>query len=104
MKKVIRLTEDDLTRIVKRVIKENETRTLKDILRNKETLSHLKGMYVKVIDGKFTEKYPDYLGMGGVVLFWDARDGHVGVELTDGNSVRLYPDELVLNAERFNIR
>ena len=104
MKKVIRLTESDLVRIVKRVLKENETKTLKDILRNKETLSHLKGMYVKVIDGTFTEKYPDYLGMGGVVLFWDARDGHVGVELTDGNSVRLYPDELVLNAERFNIR
>ena len=104
MKKVIRLTESDLIRIVKRVIKENETRTLKDILRNKETLSHLKSMYVKVLNGPFTEKYPEYLGMGGIVLFWDARDGFVGVELTDGKSANLYPHELVLDTDRFNVR
>lgn len=104
MRKVIRLTESDLIRIVKRVIKENETRTLNDILRNKETLSHLKGMYVKVLDGPFTEKYPEYLGMGGIVLFWDARDGFVGVELTDGKSANLYPHELVLDTDRFNVR
>lgn len=104
MRKVVRLTESDLVRIVKRVIQENEKRTLQDILRNKETLSHLKGMYVKVIDGPFTEKNPDYLGIGGIVLYWDPRDGFVGVELTDGKSVNLYPNELVLDTNRFNIR
>ena len=104
MKKVVRLTESELVRLVKRIIKENEKRTLEDILRNKETLSHLKGLYVKVIDGPFTEEHPDYLGMGGTFLFWDARDGHVGVEFSDGNSARLYPYELILDSERFNIR
>jgi len=89
----------------KRVIKENEVfsvDTLQDILDIKGTLSHVKGLYVKVTDGPFAEKNPEYYGVGGEVMFWNGREGLVGVELNDGKYVNLYPMELSLDMKRIN--
>lgn len=105
MRKIIKLTESELIGLVKRVINENEVfdvRTLQDILDDKGTLSHVKGLYVKVTDGPFSEKNPEYLGVGGEVMFWNGREGLVGIELNDGKYVNLYPRELSLDMERIN--
>ena len=125
MSRIIRLTETDLSRIVKRVISEEEDYykppvpnydydengniiTLDVIYNKKETLNHLIGSYVKIIEGKFSEDNPDYLFTGAEVFNWDGRDGLVTVKLNDytpgGSMARLYPSELILDRGRQNAR
>ena len=55
-KKVIRLTESDLTRIVKRVIKENEF----DQMDSEEKKAHIDGLLQNIIRGFDTEKPKDF--------------------------------------------
>lgn len=83
---------------------ENKVTTLADILKNKGTLNHLEGMYLRILDGPFTEKRPEYKDKGCTLLFYDAREGLVGVKLEDGKGVNLYPKELRIDVERFNAR
>ena len=82
--------------------------TLEVIYNKKETLNHLVGSYVKIIEGKFSEDNPDYLFTGAEVFNWDGRDGLVTVKLNDytpgGSMARLYPSELILDRERQNAR
>ena len=82
----------------------SEVITLEDILEKKGNLDHLKGMYLKIIEGPFTKNNPDYLNKGCTFLFYDARSKMVGVELEDKKSVNLYPKELIIDKERFNMR
>jgi hypothetical protein len=85
-------------------LNESDVTTLADILKTKGSLDHLKAMYLKIIDGPFVEKNPDYKDKGCTFLFYDARQGLVGVELEDKKSVNLYPKELIVDTERFNAR
>ena len=85
-------------------LNESDVTTLADILKTKGSLDHLKAMYLKIIDGPFIKKNPDYKDKGCTFLFYDARQGLVGVELEDKKSVNLYPKELIVDTERFNAR
>jgi hypothetical protein len=85
-------------------LNESDVPTLADILKTKGSLDHLKAMYLKIIDGPFVEKNPDYKDKECTFLFYDAREGLVGVDLEDGKSVNLYPKELRIDTERFNAR
>jgi len=87
------------------IINENEEKiTLADILTEKGKLDQLKGTYLKIIEGPFTDKPENekYLNKGCKFLFYDARTGLVGVELEDKKSVNLYPKELIIDTERAN--
>lgn len=87
------------------LIVENDTQiTLADILTKKGKLDQLKGTYLKIIKGPFTDKpeNKEYLDKGCTFLFYDARNGLVGVELEDKKSVNLYPKELIIDTERAN--
>jgi hypothetical protein len=90
--------------ITENKINEAEVTTLADILKKKGSLDHLKGMYLKIIDGPFTKKEPTYKDKRCTFLFYDARQGLVGVELEDKKSVNLNPTELIIDVERFNAR
>jgi len=56
MKKIIRLTESDLTRIVRRVIKENEF----DQMGSEEKKAHIDGLLQNIIRGFDSEKPKDF--------------------------------------------
>jgi len=88
----------------KSAMNENSISTLEDILNKKDSLDYLKGMYLKIIKGPFTQKQPEYTNKGCKFLFHDKRANMVGVELEDGKSVNLYPKELIIDTERFNMR
>lgn len=90
--------------IIESQLNESDVTTLADILKTKGSLDHLKSMYLKIIDGPFVEKNPTYKDKGCTFLFYDAREGLVGVELEDKKSVNLYPKELIVDTERFNAR
>jgi hypothetical protein len=88
----------------KSAMNENNNPTLEDILNKKDSLDHLKGMYLKIIEGPFTQKQSKYINKGCKFLFHDKRANMVGVELEDGKSANLYPKELIIDTERFNMR
>ena len=81
---------------------EGNVTTLADILKEKGDLSQLKGLYLRVLNGPFTEKKPDYVDSAATFLFYNGREGMVGVELADGNNTNLYPKELKVDVDRFN--
>ena len=56
MKRIVRLTESDLTRIVKRVIKENEF----DQMDSEEKKAHIDGLLRNIVRGFDTEKPKDF--------------------------------------------
>jgi CRISPR/Cas system-associated endoribonuclease Cas2 len=92
----------------------NNQITLQDILDKKGSLDHLKGVYLKIIPGPFTEKPKNkkYEGKGCKFLFHDRREGLIGVDLdlkdepigSRQKSANLYPKELVIDVERSNMR
>jgi len=87
------------------LINENDAQiTLADILTKKGKLDQLKGTYLKIIKGPFTDKpeNKEYLNKGCTFLFYDARNMLVGVDLEDGKSVNLFPKELIIDVERAN--
>jgi hypothetical protein len=87
------------------LINENDAQiTLADILTKKGKLDQLKGTYLKIIKGPFTDKpeNKEYLNKGCTFLFYDARNMLVGVDLEDGKSVNLSPKELIIDVERAN--
>lgn len=90
--------------IIESQLNESDVTTLADILKTKGSLDHLKSMYLKILDGPFTQKNSQYKDKGCTFLFYNAREGLVGVDLEDGKSVNLYPKELRIDTERFNAR
>lgn len=91
----------------KTLINENVT-TLNDILNNKGSLDHIKNndqIRLKLIDGPFLDKNPDWKNKLLKFLFYDARDGLVGVELIGhGKNGNAYPKELTIDLEATNAR
>lgn len=81
--------------------------TLGNILQNKGSLDHLKNndrIRLKLIDGEFLKKNPEWKDRSLQFLFYDARSNMVGVELIGtGKSGNAYPEELVIDLEQTNI-
>ena len=79
-----------------------------DILNNKGSLDHIKNndqIRLKLIDGPFLDKNPDWKNKLLKFLFYDARDGLVGVELIGhGKNGNAYPKELTIDLEATNAR
>ena len=77
----------------------NENQTLADVdpsklgtLMNKPKEWEFKDL--KVIEGPFTKKHPEYKDADAIFLFYDNRAKLVGVEFEDGKSANLSPSEL----------
>tara|TARA_Y100000389_G_scaffold199912_1_gene239260 strand:- start:946 stop:1290 length:345 start_codon:yes stop_codon:yes gene_type:complete len=90
----------------KGLIKENIT-TLGDILQKKGNLDHLKNNQIrlKLIDGEFLKKNPEWKDKSLRFLFYDNRSNMVGVELIGADkSGNAYPKELVIDLEQTNIK
>ncbi len=101
-------TFNKIKRIDENRINENENiNTLANILQNKGTLDHLENndrIRLKLIDGEFLKKNPEWKDKSLKFLFWDARSRMVGVELIGtGKSGNAYPKELVIDLEQTNI-
>jgi len=93
------ITESHLTEV--------EVTTLQDILNKKGSLDHFKNnarLRLKLIDGEFLKKNPDWKDKSLKFLFYDARTKMVGVELIGANkSGNAYPKELVIDTTQTNI-
>jgi len=83
-----------------------EAQTLANILMDKGSLDYLKNMErlrLKLIDGEFLDKNPDWRDRPLKFLFYDARSQMVGVELIGtGISANAYPSELVIDLDFTN--
>jgi len=92
----------------KNTILEDTTPTLKDILDRKGTLDHIKNnqtIRLKLIDGPFLDKNPDWRNGSLKFLFYNARENMVGVELIgSGKSGNANPGELVIDLDSSNTR
>jgi hypothetical protein len=99
-------TFNKIKRIDENEINEN-INTLANILQNKGSLDHLKNndrIRLKLIDGEFLKKNPEWKDKSLNFLFYDARSHMVGVELIGtGKSGNAYPEELVIDLEQTNI-
>jgi hypothetical protein len=91
----------------KGLIIENDRVSIENILQNKGSLDHLKNndrIRLKLIDGEFLKKNPDWKDKSLKFLFYDARSRMVGIELIgSGKSGNAYPEELVIDLEQTNI-
>ncbi len=79
--------------------------TLADILKNKGTLDHLKKierLRLKLIDGPFLKKNPDWKDKAVKFISYDARQGLVLIDLGDTSGFA-YPSELVIDTEATNM-
>jgi hypothetical protein len=77
----------------------NENQTLADI--NPSELGSIMNIPkewefkdLKVIEGPFTEKYPEYKNADAVFISYDNKEELVMVEFENGKSAKLYPKEL----------
>jgi len=80
-------------------------KTLADILKNKGTLDHLKGierLRLKLIDGPFLKKNPDWKDKAVKFIRYDAREGLVLIDWNDTSGFA-YPSELVIDTEATNM-
>jgi hypothetical protein len=80
-------------------------KTLADILKDKGTLDHLKGierLRLKLIDGPFLKKNPDWKDKAVKFIRYDAREGLVLIDWNDTSGFA-YPSELVIDTEATNM-
>ena len=68
MKKIIRLTESDLTRIVRRVIKEQGVRTSTQYLKEQTTIKNGAAIAKWTAQAIFSKKVPQYTAMEGYIF------------------------------------
>jgi hypothetical protein len=87
-------------------LNEEEQTTLEDILNKKGNLDHIKNntqIRLKLIDGEFLRKNPEWKDQLVKFLFYDARTKLVGIELIGkGKSGNAYPKELVIDTQSTN--
>jgi hypothetical protein len=79
--------------------------TLADILEKKGTLDHLKGierLRLKLIDGPFLKKNPDWKDKAVKFIRYDAREGLVLIDW-NGTTGFAYPRELVIDVKTTNM-
>jgi hypothetical protein len=99
------LTPDELGYSVDDVNEAEAAKTLADILKNKGTLDHLKGierLRLKLIDGPFLKKNPDWKDKAVKFIRYDARQGLVLIDWNDTSGFA-YPSELVIDTEATNM-
>jgi hypothetical protein len=98
--------KEDGTYDISGMMREAEAaKTLADILKNKGTLDHLKGierLRLKLIDGPFLKKNPDWKDKAVKFIRYDAREGLVLIDLGDTSGFA-YPSELVIDVETTNM-
>jgi F0F1-type ATP synthase delta subunit len=87
-------------------LNEEEQTTLEDILNKKGNLDHIKNnnqIRLKLIDGEFLRKNPEWKNQLVKFLFYDARQKLVGIELIGkGIYGNAYPKELVIDTQSTN--
>ena len=79
--------------------------TLADILKNKGSLDHLKNierLRLKLIDGPFLQKNPNWKDKAVKFISYDAREGLALIDL-NGTTGFAYPKELVIDADTTNM-
>jgi hypothetical protein len=97
---------EDGTYDISGMMKEAEAvNTLADILKNKGTLDHLKKierLRLKLIDGPFLQKNPNWKDKAVKFISYDAREGLALIDL-NGTGGFAYPNELVIDTETTNM-
>jgi hypothetical protein len=87
-------------------LNEEEQTTLDSILNKKGNLDHIKNndqIRLKLIDGEFLRKNPEWKNQLVKFLFYDARQKLVGIELIGkGIYGNAYPKELVIDTQSTN--
>jgi len=94
------------SRSKKKVLTENTT--LKDVIEKKGGLNHFDNIKdrvrLKLIDGEFVKKNPEWKNKPLKFLFYNSREGLVGIELIGtGKSGSAYPKELIIDTEQTNM-
>ncbi len=97
---------EDGTYDISGIMREAEAvNTLADILKNKGTLDHLKKierLRLKLIDGPFLQKNPNWKDKAVKFISYDAREGLALIDL-NGTGGFAYPNELVIDTETTNM-